>query len=179
MTMTPDGFRKAVGDFATGVAVVTLPPASDPVGVTLDGFASVSADPPLVTISLHRESPVHERLASEDCDGYCVNVLTVDQQHLAKHFADIEELSRDPFETRSTLDGPTGAPAFEGSLAYLDCRVRTRIPAGEQTIWLGRVVAGGRPERGADPLTFFRGDWGTVSSLSTVPPRSPVESKSD
>lgn len=179
MPMKASGFRKAMGDFATGVTVVTLPPRTDPMGITLEGFASVSFDPPLVLICLNRDTAAHDRLTDDDCDAYCVNLLTTEQQNLAKHFAGIDRLSKDPFETRSTIVGPTGAPAFEGSLAYLDCRIRSRIPAGEHTIWLGRVVAGGRPERGADPLTFFRGDWSTVSSLSSVPPRPNSRAESD
>lgn len=177
--MTAAGFRKAMGDFATGVAVVTLPPQTEPLGVTLDGFASVSADPPLVLICLNRNTAAHDRLTSADCTAYCVNILADTQQDLAKHFAGIESFSKDPFETKSTIVGPTGAPAFEGSLAYLDCRVRTQIPAGEHTIWVARVVSSGRPNRGADPLTFFRGDWGTVSSHSTVPPRIERQTGSD
>lgn len=161
MTITTAAFRKTLGEFVTGVTVVTLPPRSDPIGVTVDGFASVSLDPPLVLVCLESGSAADERL-TDAADGLCINVLTTAQRDLAKHFADVERLPRDPFETRPTVVGMTGAPAFERSLALMDCRIQSEIPAGDHTVWLCRVVASSRPERGADPLTFFRGDWGTV-----------------
>ena len=173
MTVTAAAFRKAIGEFVTGVAVVTVAgPDSDPVGVTVDSFARVSVDPPIVSVGLERESPAHERLTGEDgTDGLCVNVLTTGQRDLAKHFADTETLSRDPFETRPTGVGPTGVPAFERSLAAIECRTRSRIPAGDHAVWLCRVVNVARPERGADPLTFARGDWGTVECEPCRPAR--------
>lgn len=168
MTITAAAFRKTLGEFVTGVTVVTLPPRSDPIGVTVDGFAGVSLDPPLGLVCLERGSAADERLRGE-AEGLCVNVLTTVQRDLAKHFADVEQLPRDPFETRPTVDRVTGAPAFERSLAFLDCRTQSAIPAGDHTVWLCRVVACHRPERGADPLTFFRGDWGTVKRECSRP----------
>lgn len=179
MTLTAAAFRKALGEFATGVAVVTFPPASAPTGVTVEGFAGVSLSPPLVVICLDRESPAHERLTDADCDSFCVNLLTADQRDLAQHFAGVERLPRDPFETRPTRRCPSDAPAFERSLAYLDCRVRSRTPVGDHALWVSRVVTGARPERGADPLVFFRGEWGSVDPVPTVPTGEEFAAESD
>ena len=66
--------RDALGEFATGVAVVTARSADgQPVGVTINSFASVSLEPPLVLWSLGLESPSLE--VFEACSHYAVNVL--------------------------------------------------------------------------------------------------------
>ena len=70
--------RDALGEFATGVAVVTARTADGaPVGVTINSFASVSLEPPLVLWSLGLQSPT--RPAFEACSRYAVNILAADQ----------------------------------------------------------------------------------------------------
>ena len=57
----PRAFRRALGNFATGVTVVTAADASGrKVGVTANSFNSVSLDPPLVLWSIDKRSNSHE-----------------------------------------------------------------------------------------------------------------------
>ncbi len=163
MTVDTDTFRDVMGQFATGVTVVTLP-TEPPHGITVNAFSSVSLDPPLVLVCIDHDTRTHEYLAGEG-EGYCVNVLAADQQDLGEHFADIVQLEPGPFETEPTRTETTGAPVFEEALAYADCSLAAAHETGDHTIYVGAVesVATLRPD--ADPVTFYEGQWGTIADL--------------
>lgn len=164
MAIDPDAFRRIIGNFATGVTVVTLPPEDDPHGITVNAFSSVSLEPPLVLICLDHDTEAYERLSTDGVDGYCVNVLTTEQVHLGKHFADIDVLPESPFDTDPTRVEVTGAPIFEDGLAYLDCSVTAAHREGDHTIYIGRVEQADTLRTDARPVTFYQGQWGSVSA---------------
>jgi flavin reductase (DIM6/NTAB) family NADH-FMN oxidoreductase RutF len=135
--------------FATGVAIVTTAHDGRVHGFTANAFASVSAAPPTVLICVNRSGSAHPLIASSQ--RFCVNVLALDQQHLAKRFAGGEPRSR--FEGVAYRRGATGAPILEGTLAHLDCTVAEELTASTHTIFTGHVVDAGWRE-GA-PLGYF------------------------
>lgn len=152
-----DEFRQAMGNFAAGVTVVTLP---DPAhGITVNAFTSLSLDPPLVLVCIDHDTETHRRL-SEGETAYCVNVLGADQQHLGEHFANMRELETSPFETEATTTVATGSPVFADAIAYLDCSVEAAHAGGDHTIYVGAVEAAGVQRPDAAALTYFRGEWG-------------------
>ena len=54
----PEALREVLGQFATGVTVVTtLGDDEAPVGLAANSFASVSLDPPLIVWSIALQSP--------------------------------------------------------------------------------------------------------------------------
>jgi len=159
MSVSSDRLRELMGNFATGCTVVTLP-GDPPHGMTANAFSSVSLDPPHCLINVDHTTRTHELLSGE-VDSFCVNILAEEQQPLAEHFAGMRELDEDPFEHAETQAEKTGAPVFASSLAYLDCSVDAAHPAGDHTIYVGAVQSADVLET-ADPLTFFRGRWGTI-----------------
>lgn len=163
MTPEPDELRHVMGNFATGCTVVTLP-TDPPHGMTVNAFSSVSLDPPLVLFCADHDTTCHEHL-SGGVDAYGVNVLTADQVDIGEYFANMRDLDEEPFEDRATRTEETGTPLFADSLAYLDCTVEAAHPAGDHTIYVGRVEAAEVCSPEGEPLTFFRGDWGTVDAL--------------
>lgn len=94
-----DEFRRAMGNFAAGVTVVTLPEPSH--GITVNAFTSLSLSPTLVLICIDHDTETHERLAA-GATGYCVNVLAADQRHLGEYFANMRDLEENPFDTEPT-----------------------------------------------------------------------------
>lgn len=154
-------FRNAMGQFATGVTVVTFPPADDPHGITVNAFTSTSLAPPLVLVCLDHDTKSYELLASGDADVFCVNVLAATQQSLGEHFAGMTELDAPFADTQTDV---TGAPYFEDALAYFDCTVHATFEAGDHTVYVGRVETATVLDDSSDPLTFFRGEWGTHSA---------------
>ena len=58
----PRTLRDALGCFATGVTVVTcLNDEGEPAGITVNSFTSVSLDPPLLLVCLHKRRRARRR----------------------------------------------------------------------------------------------------------------------
>jgi flavin reductase (DIM6/NTAB) family NADH-FMN oxidoreductase RutF len=152
-------FRETAGMVPTGVAVVTLPPAACPHGVTVNSFDMVSLSPPLVSIALDSGSKAHELLQQTSIDGFCLNVLTADQRRLGRYFADLCDLDENPFVSEPVRTEATDAPVFEDSLAYIDCTVHDSYETGDHTIYVGHVQSADVMNRRATPLTHFRSNW--------------------
>lgn len=138
-------FRDALGSFATGVTIVTTLDASGaPVGLTVNSFASVSLQPPLVLWSLvHTASTRQTFLTSSH---FAINVLAADQLVLAQRFA---TRGIDRFANLATVAAPSGAPLLPDALAWFDCRRFVEHEAGDHTIFIGEVEHLGY--RGANP----------------------------
>src|SRR5215510_3233039 len=78
--------RHALGAYATGVAIVsTLDAQGEPVGITVNSFASLSLDPPLILWSLNAKSP--SRASFDQASHFAVNVLSAEQVDLSRRFA--------------------------------------------------------------------------------------------
>ncbi len=155
-----DTFRAVMGSFATGVNVVTFPGTEH--GLTANAFSSVSLDPPLVLVCVDHGTNSYELLREGQVDGYCVNMLAADQQHLGEHFAGMAELDENPFAAEPTTTEATGATIFEDSLAYADCAIWDAVEAGDHTVYFGEVQAADILHEGKQGLTFFRGEWGAL-----------------
>ena len=159
MTVEPPKFHETAGMVASGVAVVTLPPAAYPHGVTVNSFDAVSLSPPLVSVALDNGTEAHEILQETAVDAFCVNVLTAEQRHLGRYFADVCDLDESPFVSERVRTDATDAPVFEEALAYIDCTVYDDYRVGDHTIYVGNVESADVTNRSATPLTHFRSDW--------------------
>ncbi len=149
--------RDALGQFATGVTVVTtLTGAGDRVGVTVNSFASLSLDPPLVLWNLARHSAKYQ--AFDDTDYFAVNVLAADQESLALKFA---RPGGEPFANVKTTAGAGNVPLLPGCIAYFECRVTHRYPGGDHDMLIGEVLSF-RSVAG-EPLLFYCGQFGRFS----------------
>ena len=83
---SPQSFREALGQFATGVTIVTARgPEGEPVGMTASSFNSVSIDPPLVLWSVTKSALSAE--AFRTAEHYAIHVLATDQTDLSNRFA--------------------------------------------------------------------------------------------
>ena len=139
--------------FATGVAIVTTAHDEHIHGFTVNAFASVSAEPPTVLICVNRSARAHPLIAQ--AGRFCVNILSVEQQELARRFAGGEPRSR--FDGVAYRRGATGSPILEGTIAHFDCELGEELTASTHTIFLGSVVDAGSRE-GA-PLGYFNRDY--------------------
>ena len=158
----PGCFRSAMGAFPTGVTVVTVgSPDGDRYGMTVNAFASVSLDPPLVLVCLARPGRGHDLV--RDVGAFSVNVLAEDQQDLSRRFAD----RRRPPDATMFIGievrlGSTGCPILPGAAASFDCRVHRLVDAGDHFVVLGEVVALRHGSERA-PLVFHAGGYGELA----------------
>lgn len=149
---SPEDFRAALGQFTTGVTVVTArTPDGRLVGLTANSFNSVSLSPPLVLWSLARQSTSMPGFLA--ATHYAINVLAADQRLLAERFA---RKGIDRFEGTSWRPGFTGAPVIEGAVAVFECSHRSQHDEGDHVIFVGEV-AQCRRRVGATPLVFHGG----------------------
>ena len=159
MTIEPTEFRRILGHWATGVAVIAAR-AQDgtPAGLSANAVASLSLYPPLVLVCIDQNADSHGRF--EMANGFSINVLAAEDEAIARRFA----MSDGPrkFDGIAWREGTTGAPVLEQALAWVDCRMHAQYPGGDHTIFIGEVVAGGAREAG--PLLFYRGGFGRFSS---------------
>jgi flavin reductase (DIM6/NTAB) family NADH-FMN oxidoreductase RutF len=139
MAVDADTFRTVMGRFATGVTVVTTCDGAQRYGITVNAFCSVSLDPPLVLICIDHTSRVHNILAESGI--FAVNFLRSDQAHLSTCFATTTEERYAHFCHVRSHPVVTGAPVFDESLGYADCRIVASYPGGDHTIFLGQVEA--------------------------------------
>lgn len=149
-------FRRLLGHFVTGVAVVAtrVPDRAEPCGLTANSVASVSLDPPLVLVCVDREADSHDCILEAGC--FSINILAAGQEDISRRFAswDLE----DKFRGVGYRTEATGAPILEDTLAWLDCRLWASYPGGDHTIFVGEVMAGDAED--GVPLIYYRGGYG-------------------
>lgn len=145
-------FRDALGQFATGVTVVTARDAQgQPQGMTVSSFNSVSLNPPLVLWSLARSAGNFAVLAQ--CSHYAIHVLAADQMELAMQFA---QRGVDRFAGVAWTPNVHGVPLLQGALATFECQSRSHYDEGDHVIMVGQVLACRHIAQGA-PLLYHRG----------------------
>lgn len=149
-------FRNLCGRFASGVVIVV---AADPdghlAGMTVSSFASVSLDPPLVSINIASAAALHGVL--EATDRFTVHVLGAGQEALSRHFA---VSGSDRFADMGMTHGSLDDVRLPGTISRIECEKYRWLPVGDHTIVVGRVI-GGATEDGA-PLLYFRGRYHTL-----------------
>ncbi|WP_411106946.1 flavin reductase family protein [Streptomyces sp. cmx-4-9] len=161
---TPVGaaeFRAVLGNFASGVTVITAPPGEDedgPAGFACQSFAALSLDPPLVTFMVARTSTTWPRIARAGV--FCVNILGAEQGLLCRSFA---VSGADKFAGVVHRPAPvTGSPLLDAVPAWIDCRIHAVHTGGDHLIVVGRVAAMGAAGEG-EPLLFHKGRFGRFS----------------
>src|SRR3984885_7873477 len=145
--------RRVLGTFVTGVTVVTTTDDEGGLhGVTANSFSSVSLDPPLVLWS--QAVKAHSHPAFFKAKRFAVNILAEDQIELSNRFA---KSSPEKFAGLEVDIGLGGIPLLRGCGAGLQCRVVSRVPGGDHTIYIGEVDSIGHAER--EPLAFGNGQY--------------------
>lgn len=160
----PQELRRALGQYATGVAVITARGADGRrVGMTANSFTSVSMDPPLVLWCPGKNAP--SLPAFTEATHFAVNVLGADQEHLCRQFS---TPATDKFAELELVEGKGGTPVLPGALASFECRTVQCLDAGDHLVVLGEIESFEAP--GGAPLVFhagaLRGGWSDSGSQS-------------
>lgn len=145
-------FRRCLGQFATGVTVMTARDGERLVGICVNSFAALSLEPPLVLWSIRRVSGSLDSFRA--AGRFAVNVLAADQVALANLFASATD---DKFGTSRWTPGRGGAPLLAGAIASLECRLEQVLDGGDHLIMVGRVEHYAR--RAGEPLLFAQGRY--------------------
>ncbi|WP_072686917.1 3-hydroxy-9,10-secoandrosta-1,3,5(10)-triene-9,17-dione monooxygenase reductase subunit [Rhodococcus marinonascens] len=162
-SIDPRRFRTVLGQFCTGVTIITTLADGKPVGFACQSFAALSLEPPLVLFCPTKTS--RSWAAIESSGVFCVNVLAEEQQSTCARFGSREP---DKFAGVDWTVSPLGSPILTGSLAHVDCSVESVHDGGDHWVVFGRVssLSEIREER---PLLFYRGQYSGIEPDKTVP----------
>jgi flavin reductase (DIM6/NTAB) family NADH-FMN oxidoreductase RutF len=160
MSLNSFEFRRAMGQFATGVTIITVDLEAEVHGMTANAFASVSLDPPLVLVCVDHSTRTHAHLHAKKRFG--INVLSEDQRAISEYYARAErDHEHAETDAGARFDRTKhGTPILHGSLAYLECRLHSAQMAGDHTIFIAEVED--VVVREGEPLLFFRGKYRKV-----------------
>ncbi|WP_157518816.1 flavin reductase [Herbidospora mongoliensis] len=151
--LVANDFRRVMGQFASGVTIVSTRDGGRDFGATASAFTSLSLDPPMVLACLFRGAATEEAIRRTGRFG--ISILRDDQGAVAECFA-----SRHPnrFATVDFRYGEIGVPLIENALAHVECRVSEAVKGGTHTVFLGSVHSAVRYD--GRPLAYFAGNFG-------------------
>ena len=157
--ISPDQFRLVMGNFATGITVVTTRDAKgQPCGLTVNSFTSVSLEPLLVLVCFDKR--LSSLQAFKDTKQFGVSVLSEHQEDVSRLFA-----KRDSERPLSLyFDGKLGMPLVRNSLAVMECDTVEIYEGGDHLIFLG-AVKNGEVLHADHPLLYFRGKYRTLNAV--------------
>ncbi|MFI6598847.1 flavin reductase family protein [Nonomuraea sp. NPDC050536] len=150
-------YRKVVGQFATGVAIVTTALDGADHAMTVNSFTSVSLDPLLVLFCAEKVARFHDAVMASGT--WAVSILPASLEDASRFFAHRGrpldgQLSRWPHHR-----GPTsGAALFDEALATLECATTAVHPGGDHSIVVGEVLSLATPHDGS-PLIYHDGRY--------------------
>jgi len=153
-------FRRALGHFATGVTVITVEREPGHVhGMTANSFASVSLDPPLISVCVDHRARLLPLLKEKQRFG--VNVLKQNQQALSEFFAGIEQDDSVRKRLGISFEWQEKIPLLENVLCQLFCKLSGLHVAGDHTIVIAEVELAKLFE--GEPLLFYRGQYHCIT----------------
>jgi len=134
--MTGAELREVMRRFPAPVAVVTTALDGERFGLTVGSLLSLSLEPPLVGISIGKDSSSHEpiRLAG----GWAASLLGSSQTATAQHFARSGIPPVALWIGVDVRDGRRG-PLVEGALGWVECETVSEHDVGDHTIFVGAV----------------------------------------
>jgi flavin reductase (DIM6/NTAB) family NADH-FMN oxidoreductase RutF len=148
--------RHSMRSWPTGVSIVTSQFNNHRHGMTVNSFASVALEPPIVLFTLAHATRTYSLVIQSGIAA--ITMLHEDQASVSDHFAGRVPDDGDRFAGLQTFHLETGAPLLVGGLAFLDCRVRTIQPFEHSTLFLMDVVAA-QPANGGNPLVYFNREY--------------------
>lgn len=168
MTVMPQGFpsvddiqfRAAMRQLAAGVAVVTTIDGGQRYGITVTSAASVSEDPPLISIGVNKQSWICDALMRSRF--FCISILGAAQRDVAVAFSKLPRESR--FDAGEWKTLATGAPALAGAPAIFDCELFTSIEVKTHHLVIGRILTTQATD--SAPLIYRDRKYLTVGEMS-------------
>jgi flavin reductase (DIM6/NTAB) family NADH-FMN oxidoreductase RutF len=151
--MDKPALRRMLGQFVTGVAVVSAADGERQECVTVNSFNAVSMEPPLVLFSLHQASSALPCFLAAQNLG--ISILHESAQAVSQLFASRE---RQRWQECDLERGRHGALLVKGAVARMECARFAVHEAGDHRIFVCQVLRFDYDEAAA-PLVFFRGQY--------------------
>jgi flavin reductase (DIM6/NTAB) family NADH-FMN oxidoreductase RutF len=157
----PAAFRRAAGQFPTGIVVVTTSLDGSGHAMTVSAFTSVSLEPVLVLFCAEKIARFHDAVL--EAGFWAVSVLDEQSEKAARWLATRGRPLHGQLDTIPYHPGPmTGAPILDSALAAMECQTRAVHDGGDHSIVVGEVLGVTEPaEGGAEggPLLYHAGRY--------------------
>lgn len=151
-------FRRCLGQFPTGVCIITTDVDGERLGMTVSSFNTLSLDPPLVLFSIDKGSQSLDQW--RHAEAMAINVLSAGQTDLSNRFAS----SKGPkWEGVTFQQSPLGAPILPGVAASMECVPHDEANGGDHILFIVRVT-GFRNYPDRSPLVFCQGGYNRLDS---------------
>ncbi|MCH0538733.1 flavin reductase family protein [Streptomyces sp. MUM 203J] len=151
-------FRDILGQFATGVALITAQTPEGPMGLAVNSFTSVSLDPPLVALCTAHTSTTWPSIRASG--RFAVTILGDQHAELCRTFS-TRAVNR--FSGRNWAQSYAGHPIAADGLAWLDCEISQIHPAGDHSLVIAQVTAGALTGQ-IGPLVFHAGRFAALNA---------------
>lgn len=156
MTFDSKSFRRALGNFATGVVVVTAQDnEGNKVGMTVNSFTSVSLDPPMILWCVDKKA--NSLAVFQKAKYFAINILSADQIDISNNFARHKE---DRYNGINFTEGIGKALLIEDVSAQFECELVEIIEGGDHLILLGKVLTFN--DFGRVPLLYHQGAYASL-----------------
>jgi len=145
-------FRNAMGQFATGVVVVSTEVDGQAHAMTANAFMSGSLEPPLILVSVAHSARMHARIIASE--RFAVSVLGNEQQGISNHFAGRPDSGDIP-----DFDRLDDLPVIAGAMVQVATRLQHSYSCGDHTLFVGRVTGLQQRQPTQQPLIFQAGRY--------------------
>ncbi|MBS7349645.1 MAG: flavin reductase family protein [Comamonas sp.] len=147
--------------FAVGVALITARHGQAQAGLTATAVCSVTAEPPRLVVFVNKNVVANQII--RDSGALCVNVLSGEQEEVAKVFAGmVKDVHGDArFGYGSWSQQVTGAPSLDNALSSFDCRVIKVFDESTHNAFLCEVLSLREREDG-QALVYLNGAFHQV-----------------
>ena len=157
-----DTFRRAMGRFVTGVAMLTTRSREVDYAMTASALTSVSLEPLLLLVCIEREARFHDTVLEAGVWG--ISVLSAADRSAADWLATRGRPLHGQLDRIPHHHGPqTGVALLNDALSTFECRTTAVHPAGDHTIVVGEVVSVTSATHSGEALVYYRGRYGTLA----------------
>ncbi len=146
--------RETMRLWTCGVTVVTTGNQQERSGMTASSFTSISLEPPLILVCLHKQALTSQLIRETGVFG--VSLLGEGQEQLSSQFAGYADLPEgaDRFYNTAIFTEETGVPLLKDAIAWLDCKVYGIQDGATHWIFVGEVLGTGRLPDPVWPLIY-------------------------
>lgn len=138
--MSMHAIADALKKLEYGVYIVTMGDGNDGNAFTASWVSQVSSEPPMVALAVHNK---HQSSRLIDQRGsFVINLIAETNLEIAKAYYGPAEAGYQKLRHAEIGKSPsTGSPLIQGALGFLDCKVVSKVPTGNHTLFIGEVLA--------------------------------------
>lgn len=147
-----EGLKAALGKIPSGLYAVGAMHEGRRLGMLCSFVEQAGFEPPMISIALGVDRPL--RAVLERGGLFSVNILGAEDKKILAAFASGRE--EDPFAAFKLLDNGHNLPQLAEAMAWLACRPRGSVPAGDHVVYVAEVVEGCLHREGSEPMIRVR-----------------------